>query len=97
MRRSNHTSDLFAAFVSQVADALAERLAPALRNGAASATTVQRRSGGKGRKRDMRCRVQRCRNKSKGPRFRFLCEEHLKLPKNQQEAALEKWKATKVA
>ncbi len=45
----------------------------------------------------MRCRVQRCRNKSKGPRFRFLCEEHLKLPKNQQEAALEKWKATKVA
>jgi len=31
-----------------------------------------------------------CKNRSKGPRFRFLCEEHLKLPKK-QEAALAKW------
>jgi len=28
---------------------------------------------------------------TKGPRFRFLCEEHLKLPKSKQKAALEKW------
>jgi hypothetical protein len=45
----------------------------------------------KGRKLDMRCRYPGCKNKSKGPRFRFLCEQHLKLPKAQQNAALEKW------
>jgi hypothetical protein len=44
-----------------------------------------------GRKLDMRCRYPGCRNKSKGPRFRFLCEEHLKLPKAEQNAALAKW------
>jgi len=26
-----------------------------------------------------------------GPRFRFLCEEHLKLPKKKQEEVLAKW------
>jgi len=29
--------------------------------------------------------------RSKGPRFRFLCEEQLKLPKKEQDAALAKW------
>jgi hypothetical protein len=28
-----------------------------------------------------------------GPRFRFLCEEHAKLPVAQQNAALQKWAA----
>src|SRR5947208_92461 len=45
----------------------------------------------KGRRLDMRCRYPGCKNKSKGPRFRFLCDQHLKLPKAKQNAALEKW------
>ncbi len=45
----------------------------------------------RGRKLDMRCRYPGCKNKSKGPRFRFMCEEHRKLPVAQQKAALEKW------
>ena len=48
----------------------------------------------KGRKRDMRCRYPGCKNRSKGPRFRFLCDTHLRLPKAKQQAALDKWKAT---
>jgi hypothetical protein len=32
-------------------------------------------------------------NKSKGPRFKFLSEEHLKLPKSEQNASLQKWAA----
>jgi hypothetical protein len=47
----------------------------------------------RGRKLDMRCRYPGCRNRSKGPRFRFLCEEHAKLPQAQQNAALQKWAA----
>jgi len=38
----------------------------------------------------MSCRYPGCKNRSKGPRFRFLCEEHLKLTKKKQEAALAK-------
>jgi hypothetical protein len=36
----------------------------------------------------MRCRFPGCKTRSKGPRFRFLCEEHLKLPKREQNAAI---------
>ena len=32
----------------------------------------------RGRKLDMKCRHPGCKNRSKGPRFHFLCEEHLK-------------------
>ena len=39
----------------------------------------------------MRCRYPGCKNRSKGPRFRFLCEEHLKLPKKKQDEVLAKW------
>jgi hypothetical protein len=41
----------------------------------------------------MHCRYPGCKNRSKGPRFRFMCEEHRKLPKAKQLAALAKWKA----
>jgi hypothetical protein len=47
----------------------------------------------RGMKRDMRCRYPGCKNRSKGPRFRFLCEEHLKLPKKKQDEVLAKWEA----
>jgi len=39
----------------------------------------------------MSCRYPGCKNRSKGPRFRFFCEKHLKLPKKEQDAALAKW------
>jgi len=39
----------------------------------------------------MRCRYPGCKNRSKGPRFRFFCEKHMKLPRKKQEAALAKW------
>jgi hypothetical protein len=38
----------------------------------------------------MRCRYPGCKNKSKGPRFRFMCEEHRKLSKKVQNEALAK-------
>jgi hypothetical protein len=38
----------------------------------------------------MSCRYPGCKNRSKGPRFRFLCEEHLKLPKRKQDEVLAK-------
>jgi hypothetical protein len=60
-------------------------LKAAPRNGAARGASKLR-----GRKLDMRCRYPGCKNRSKGPRFRFLCEQHLKLPKKQQDAALAK-------
>jgi hypothetical protein len=40
----------------------------------------------------MRCRYPGCKNRSKGPKFSFLCEKHLKLPKREVRAALEKAK-----
>jgi hypothetical protein len=45
----------------------------------------------------MRCRYPGCKNRSKGPRFRFFCDEHRKLPKKEQDAALEKWEAKQQA
>ena len=88
-RRSSHPFD---ALVDRFAQFFAERISAALavpaarggnRNGVASKL--------RGRKLDMRCHYPGCKNRSKGPRFRFLCEEHLKLPKKEQDAALEKW------
>src|SRR5712691_346808 len=94
-KRPSHPFDALAERFAQV---VADRLAPLLgrisppsrtgRNGAGRGVSKLR-----GRKRDMRCRYPGCRNRSKGPRFRFLCEEHLKLPRKEQDAALEKWAA----
>src|SRR5216683_1777985 len=40
------------------------------------------------RKLEMRCRVEGCKNRSKGPRFGFICDEHLKkLSMKEQQAA----------
>jgi len=87
LRRSSHPFDLL---VDRFAQLFAERVAVALprgtpRNGAAPA-----RGGRRGLKRDMSCRYPGCTNRSKGPRFRFLCEEHLKLPKRKQDEVLAK-------
>jgi hypothetical protein len=76
--------------VNRFAQLFADRIATALpamqRNGVSA-----RRGARAGVNRDMRCRNPGCKNKSKGPRFRFFCEEHLKLPKKKQDEVLAKW------
>jgi len=60
----------------------------------ANHASPQREAGTrKRRKLDMACRIAGCRNRSKGPRFRFMCETHARLPKGKQIAAVEAWKA----
>ena len=84
-RRSSHPFD---ALVDRFAQLFADRITAALprgrlRDGAGTSKL-------RGRKLDMRCRYPGCKNRSKGPRFRFMCEEHRKLPKAKQLAALAK-------
>ena len=40
---------------------------------------------------DMACRVDGCPNRSRGPRFGYMCEQHSKLPKKAQQAARDAW------
>ncbi len=74
---------------------LAER---AQKGGAAGASLVlkaksRRVSANKGRKLDMHCRVEGCKNDSRGPRFGFICDDHRKkLSAKEQRDAREKWK-----
>jgi hypothetical protein len=86
-RRSSHPFDLL---VDRFAQLFAERIAAALPSGTPRNGAVARRGGRPGIKRDMSCRYPGCKNRSKGPRFRFLCEEHLKLPKKKQDEVLAK-------
>ncbi len=91
-RPSSHPFDLLARrFAEIVADKVAAAIPAAPRLGPGRPRGSGAGAKLRGRKLDMRCRYPGCKNKSKGPRFRFLCEEHLKLPKAQQKAALEKW------
>ena len=75
-----------------------KRILAARADGAASSPRIARKRRGpspfKGKKLDMRCRVAGCKNPSKGPRFGFMCEKHLKAlsPRRQREAR-EKWNA----
>jgi hypothetical protein len=82
-KRSSHPFDVLAERFAQI---FAERVAAALPKGGRNG--VARRAGTI--KRDMRCRYPGCKNRSKGPRFRFLCEKHLKLPKKKQDEVLAK-------
>lgn len=87
-RHSSHPFDLLVERFAQLfADRIAATLPPG--NSRKGATAVSR-DGRRGLKRDMGCRYSGCKNRSKGPRFRFLCEEHLKLPKKQQDEVLAK-------
>ena len=86
-RRSSHPFDALAERFAQI---IAERVSAALpaagARGARNGVSKLR-----GLKRDTRCRYPGCKNRSKGPRFRFFCDEHLKLPKKKQDEALAKW------
>jgi hypothetical protein len=47
-----------------------------------------------GQKLDMRCRVEGCKNRSRGPRFGYICDVHqAKLSKKQQQAARDAYNA----
>ena len=51
--------------------------------------------GGTGRRLDMRCRVDGCRNISRGPRFGYICDKHRsELSAKEQREAREKWNAS---
>jgi hypothetical protein len=84
--------DLRASFLDQVASIFAERLTFHLNGKAATGT---RGRGGpsprKGKKLDMHCRYPGCPNRSKGPKFHFLCADHLTNPGwRKAKAAIEK-------
>ena len=53
----------------------------------------KRRRAMLGRKLDMSCRIPGCNNRSGGPGKGYMCPKHQKLPKKQQLAAREAWKA----
>ena len=84
----------FDQIVNQIADLIADRAArkinqrvqSGMRDGALPFSAL------KGRKLDMRCHYAGCKNRSKGPRFRFVCEEHMKLSKRAQIVALDTWR-----
>ena len=82
-----HSSHPFDALAERFAQIFAERVSAALPR--AGPNGLARKAGSL--KRDMSCRYPGCKNRSKGPRFRFLCEEHLKLPKKKQDEVLAKW------
>ena len=68
---------------------LAERQA----KGGAALVVKRGASPIKGKKLDMSCRVEGCKNMSKGPRFGFICDDHRKkLSAKEQQAARDKWK-----
>ncbi len=73
---------------------LAER---AQSGGAALVVRRKKRVGAnKGKKLNMICRVEGCKNVSRGPRFGFICDEHRKkLSAKEQSAAREQWKAAR--
>ncbi len=85
MARGDFVND----FLDQLADAFIQRvmdrvnLKGGARNGLAGTRGHGARRGPspmKGRKLDMACRYPGCKNGSKGPKFHFLCEKHLKEP-----------------
>lgn len=88
--RSDGVGGFIDALVDEIAARLRERVGEISSSLNGRASGKGRRGPRAGRKLDMRCRFPGCKNRSKGPRFRFLCEEHLKLPKREQEAALAK-------
>ena len=98
-----HTARIFAAQLStrlpstgQVTVRAKAPLARTAKLGKPSAPAKRKRSSWlKGKTLDMNCRVAGCKNKSGGPRHGFMCAEHQKLPKKEQQAARDAYKAKK--
>ncbi len=91
-RRSNGFMDRF---IDQFAEAVAAKLADSQSaRGAKRANGRRGASPLKGRNLDMRCRYPSCKNRSKGPKYHFLCEKHLKVPLRKAKAAIAKAAST---
>jgi hypothetical protein len=86
-------------WVDQIVDRLASEIAMRVREVALSSAPAARSARARPRRKlDMRCRVGGCKNRSRGPRFGFICDEHRKsLSKKAQQAAREKWNARRAA
>ena len=93
MAKNTSFDALFESLADRLADRLLSSLGPALKAGKAAAGKKSARSG---KKLDMNCRVAGCKNKSRGPRFGFICDEHRKkLNKGEQQAARDAWNKKK--
>lgn len=66
-------------------------------NGAARKRQKNKGSKGMTWKMDMRCRAPRCRRRSNGPRYRFMCDRHMDLPKARQRQLVQQWREQKRA
>jgi len=84
---TNHRlSTLLDRFVTQLAGEIATRARRELGSAAGPGNRAARH------KLDMRCRVNGCKNRSRGPRFGYICDVHQeKLSKRQQQAARDAW------
>jgi hypothetical protein len=59
-----------------------------------AAARIARASQSGGRRLDMRCRVEGCKNISRGPRFGYICDKHRsELSAKEQREARAKWNA----
>jgi hypothetical protein len=85
------TQEKISRAVEDFVEGLAEMLAETL------ARSIQTQAGGRHRRRagrlDMTCRVEGCKTRSGGPRNRYFCPEHQKLPKAEQDRYLAAYKA----
>ncbi len=43
-------------------------------------------------KMDMRCRFPRCKRRSNGPRYRFMCDRHMDTPKARQRQLVKQYR-----
>ena len=75
---------------TDIATAVRRNLGQELRaylNGDSRVSAVKKR-GNRRRSRDMRCIAPECANRSKGPRFHYLCDTHVNTPKK----VYDKWR-----
>ena len=101
MAKAHHPFD---AFIDRAADLLAARIRTLLADGqgmegtrarGGEAANEKRRMALLGRKLDMSCRVAGCKERSGGPSAGYMCRRHQKLPRAEQAAAREAWRATR--
>ena len=101
MARTIAVEDLLGRLIDGLADRFVERVSGQLKTsggGRGAGKAKASRRGRPGRALDMSCRVEGCKNRSRGPRFGFICDEHRKkLSKKDQQAARDAWKARATA
>lgn len=84
-----HVNQLVSTITRAVRDNIAEELRDYVsgsRNGRIALRPIKKTS------RDLSCIAPGCKNKSKGPRFHYLCEKHVGAPRRQYEV----WRKTKM-